>query len=186
MNSLTSVSEQPGSSNHDHDYAAPTVPEQPRPSNHDHDYATTTVPEQPGPNNQSNHGYAAYPTTAVTEQSGHSNHDNQDHDYAATPETEQHGPRNLQTSATTVTEQTGQSNNFNLDHDYVCMKIVRTYVSMKSDQLNCHENAFELVKKIISTYVVLRLKHHMKEENERIKKKRIRSRLSKLIIFKGQ
>ena len=96
------------------------------------------------------------------------------------------GPRNLQTSATTVTEQTGQSNNFNLDHDYVCMKIVRTYVSMKSDQLNCHEHAFELVKKIISTYVVLRLKHHMKEENERIKKKRIRSRLSKLIIFKGQ
>ena len=104
----------------------------------------------------------------------------------ATPETEQHDPRNLQTSATTVTEQTGHSNNFNLDHDYVCMKIVRTYVSMKSDQLNCHENAFELVKKIISTYVVLRLKHHMKEENERIKKKRIRSRLSKLIIFKGQ
>ena len=113
-------------------------------------------------------------STSVPEQPGSSNHD---HDY---------GPRNLQTSATTVTEQTGQSNNFNLDHDYVCMKIVRTYVSMKSDQLNCHEHAFELVKKIISTYVVLRLKHHMKEENERIKKKRIRSRLSKLIIFKGQ
>ena len=54
--------------------------------------------------------------------------------------------------------------------DYVCMKIVRSYVSMKSDQLNCHEHAFELVKKIISTYVVLRLKHHMKEENERIKR----------------
>ena len=57
----------------------------------------------------------------------------------------------------------------------VCMKIVRTYVSIKPNQLNRHDHAFELVKKIV--YIWLRLKHHMKEENEGIKKKRIRSRL---------
>ena len=60
--------------------------------------------------------------------------------------------------------------------------------SLKSDELkNLHEHTFELVKTLITTYVVLQLKHHMKEGNERIKKKkRIRSKLSKLIIFKGQ
>ena len=34
----------------------------------------------------------------------------------------------------------------------VCMKIVRTYVSIKPNQLNRHDHAFELVKKIVSTY----------------------------------
>ena len=55
--------------------------------------------------------------------------------------------------------------------DYLNLKILRTYVSLKSEELkNLHEHAFELVKSLITTYVVLRLKHHMKEENERIKK----------------
>ena len=52
------------------------------------------------------------------------------------------------------------------------MSILRSYVSLKSDELkNLHEHTFELVKTLITTYVVLQLKHHMKEGNERIKKK---------------
>ena len=50
------------------------------------------------------------------------------------------------------------------------MKIVRTYVSIKSDQLNRHEHAFELVKKIVSTYVVLRLKHHRRKKTKGLKR----------------
>ena len=62
------------------------------------------------------------------------------------------------------------------------MSILRSYVSLKSDELkNLHEHTFELVKTLITTYVVLQLKHHMKEGNERIKKKWIRSKLLKLI-----
>ena len=56
--------------------------------------------------------------------------------------------------------------------DNMCMSILRSYVSLKSDELkNLHEHTFELVKTLITTYVVLQLKHHMKEGNERIKKK---------------
>ena len=56
--------------------------------------------------------------------------------------------------------------------DYMCMSILRSYVSLKSDELkNLHEHTFELVKTLITTYVVLQLKHHMKEGNERIKKR---------------
>ena len=57
--------------------------------------------------------------------------------------------------------------------DYMCMSILRSYVSLKSDELkNLHEHTFELVKTLITTYIVLQLKHHMKEGNERIKKNR--------------
>ena len=46
--------------------------------------------------------------------------------------------------------------------------------------------AFELIKSVIATYIVIRLKHFAKEENDCIKKTRSRAKLSKLIIFHGQ
>ena len=71
--------------------------------------------------------------------------------------------------------------------DYVTMKVLRTYVSISFDDLkSLHEHAFELIKCVISTYIVIRLKHFAKEENDRIKKTRLRAKLSKLIIFHGQ
>ena len=54
------------------------------------------------------------------------------------------------------------------------------------DLKSLHEHAFELIKCVISTYIVIRLKHFAKEENDRIKKTRLRAKLSKLIIFHGQ
>ena len=71
--------------------------------------------------------------------------------------------------------------------DYVTMKVLRTYVSISFDDLkSLHEHAFEQIKSVIATYIVIRLKHFAKEENDCIKKTRSRAKLSKLIIFHGQ
>ena len=71
--------------------------------------------------------------------------------------------------------------------DYIAMKVLRTYVSIcYKDLRKLHEHAFELIKSVISTYIVIRFKHFAKQENGRIKKTRLRAKLSKLIIFHGQ
>ena len=71
--------------------------------------------------------------------------------------------------------------------DYISLKVMNVYVSLHGDDFKeLHSHAFELAKKIISTYICIRLKHHAKEENRRIKKHKIRSKLSKLILFSGE
>ena len=49
-----------------------------------------------------------------------------------------------------------------------------------------HNHSYELAKQIVSVYVCIRLKDHAKLENEAIKKVRIRSKLNKLTLQKGQ
>ena len=48
-----------------------------------------------------------------------------------------------------------------------------------------HEHSVEVVSKI-ATFISIRLKHFAKEENERIKRNRLRKKLSKLVHFNNQ
>ena len=41
------------------------------------------------------------------------------------------------------------------------------------DLRTLHEHAFELIKSVISTFIVIRLKHFAKQENDRIKKNKV-------------
>ena len=55
--------------------------------------------------------------------------------------------------------------------DYMSMKVLRTYVSISfKDIKTLHEHAIEVIKSVISTYIVIRPKHFAKQENDRIKK----------------
>ena len=49
-----------------------------------------------------------------------------------------------------------------------------------------HEHSVEVVSKIAATFISIRLKHFAKEENERIKRNRLRKKLSKLVHFNNQ
>ena len=68
---------------------------------------------------------------------------------------------------------------------YICWCEGPTHKAGK-DLRTLHENAFELIKSDISTYIVIWLKPFAKQENDRLKKTRLRAKLSKLIIFHGQ
>ena len=49
-----------------------------------------------------------------------------------------------------------------------------------------HEHSVEVVSKIATTFISIRLKHFAKQENERIKRNRLRKKLSKLVHFNNQ
>ena len=49
-----------------------------------------------------------------------------------------------------------------------------------------HEHSVEVVSKIATTFISIRLKHFAKQENERIKQNRLRKKLSKLVHFNNQ
>ena len=66
--------------------------------------------------------------------------------------------------------------------DFVCVKIVKSFME-RTDLfiLNCNHN-YDLYKKIVSCYASIKLKHHSKLENEKLKKKRLRNRLCRTVI----
>ena len=84
-------------------------------------------------------------------------------------------PRNLVTIAEKIVEPTLQSRDWlckKYYFDNMAMKVLRTYVSISfKDLRTLHEHAFQLIKSVISTYIVIRLKHFAKQENDRIDKK---------------
>ena len=49
-----------------------------------------------------------------------------------------------------------------------------------------HEHSVEVVSKIATTFISIRLKHFAKQENERIKRSRLRKKLSKLVLLNNQ
>ena len=63
--------------------------------------------------------------------------------------------------------------------DYMSMKVLRTYVSISfKDIKTLHEHAIEVIKSVISTYIVIRPKHFAKQENDRpYQKTRLRAKL---------
>ena len=66
--------------------------------------------------------------------------------------------------------------------DFVCVKIVISFME-RTDLfiLNCNHN-YDLYRKIVSCYASIKLKHHSKLENEKLKKKRLRNRLCRTVI----
>ena len=56
--------------------------------------------------------------------------------------------------------------------------------SIHIDQMYVH--SVEVVSKIATTFISIRLKHFAKQENERIKRNRLRKKLSKLVHFNNQ
>ena len=71
--------------------------------------------------------------------------------------------------------------------DFVQILICNSFVSLHSEMfrnLDCH--SYELLKKIVACYVSIRFKSFAKKKNEELKKKRLRSKLSRMIIFSHQ
>ena len=69
--------------------------------------------------------------------------------------------------------------------DYMLVKI--TNVCLHGNELaNMHGHSFEMIKRIISMYTCIRLKHFAREENRRLKKNKLRAKLSKIVLFNGQ
>ena len=71
--------------------------------------------------------------------------------------------------------------------DFVQIKVCNAIVSLYGNLFKTMDNhAYENVKIIVTCYVTIRFKSHAKLKNERIKKKRLRTRLNKLIIQNHQ
>lgn len=71
--------------------------------------------------------------------------------------------------------------------DFIVMKICNSFVSFHGDILKTMDNhCYELTKKIVSCYVTIRLKYHAKSYNDKHKKTRLRSKLSKIILHNNQ
>ena len=71
--------------------------------------------------------------------------------------------------------------------DCVNMQICNTFVSFYCDYLKKMDNhCYDLLKKIVSCYCAIRFKSHAREQNDILKKNRLRSKLSKIILFNNQ
>ena len=71
--------------------------------------------------------------------------------------------------------------------DYMLVKVTNAYVCLHGNELvNMHGHSFEMIKRIISMYTCIRLKHFAREENRRLKKNKLRAKLSKIVLFNGQ
>ena len=70
--------------------------------------------------------------------------------------------------------------------DYVNIKICNSFLSLHSDLFSKMDNhCYELLKKVVSFYVSIRFKSHSLEQNELLKKNRLRTLLSKSILQQG-
>ena len=69
--------------------------------------------------------------------------------------------------------------------DYISLKIVKIVIE-STDLADFDDHRYDLVKKIVSCYTCLRLKHHARLENQKLKKKKIRAKLSRLILNMNQ
>ena len=72
--------------------------------------------------------------------------------------------------------------------DYLNLKVIKAITSQTNilDSMKCQMHCYSLLKSIISCYSVIRLKHHAKLENQKIKKQKMRSYLNKIVINMGQ
>ena len=69
--------------------------------------------------------------------------------------------------------------------DFLTMKIVKIVVDLQKQLFDLlDEHGYELVKKIVICYCCIRLKHHASLENLKIKKFRMRTKLSEEILFR--
>ena len=71
--------------------------------------------------------------------------------------------------------------------DYVNIQICNAFVSLHSNLfLTMDNHCYELLKKIVSCYTSIRFKSHAREQNEILKKNRLRSMLNKIILHSHQ
>ena len=71
--------------------------------------------------------------------------------------------------------------------DFINMKICNTFVSMFTALFSGLDNhCYELLKKIIFCYCSIRFKSFAKEQNEILKKSKLRSKLNKIVLFSHQ
>ena len=65
--------------------------------------------------------------------------------------------------------------------DRLCIKIVQCFVEKFILSLKCNHE-YSLFMKLASCYATIKLKHHCKLENERLKKMRVRNKLTRYVI----
>ena len=65
--------------------------------------------------------------------------------------------------------------------DFLCVKIVKFFFENVSFRMHCIHN-YSLIMKLTSCFVSIKLKHYSKLENENIKLRRIRNKLTRVII----
>ena len=71
--------------------------------------------------------------------------------------------------------------------DFVKIKICNSFVSLHSEIFrNMDNHCYELMKKIVSCYCSIRFKSFVKEQNDLLKRNRVRSKLNKLVLFNHQ
>ena len=71
--------------------------------------------------------------------------------------------------------------------DYVSLKICNSFVSLHDCMIKLLDNhGLDLMKKFVSCYCSIRFKSHAKLQNDLLKKKRLRAKLSKMILFNHQ
>ena len=65
--------------------------------------------------------------------------------------------------------------------DKLCLKIVQCLIEKSILSLKCNHQ-YSLFMKLVSCYSAIKLKHHSKLENERLKKMRVRNKLTRYVI----
>lgn len=65
--------------------------------------------------------------------------------------------------------------------DRLCIKIVKCFLENSRIYMKCGDK-YSLSMKLTSCYVSIKLKHHSKLENERLKKMRVRNKLNRYVI----
>ena len=71
--------------------------------------------------------------------------------------------------------------------DFVNIKVCNCFVSFYGEMIKRLDNhGFDLLKRLISCYISIRFKSHAREQNELLKRKRLRSKMSKIVLFNHQ
>ena len=71
--------------------------------------------------------------------------------------------------------------------DYLMVKTSNIFVANHGALIKeLHDHAFNLMKMIIESYIMIRLKSHARLENDKLKQNRIRNKLNKIVLFSHQ
>ena len=71
--------------------------------------------------------------------------------------------------------------------DFIQLQICTSFVSLHGHMFKGLDNhAYELLKQVVACYTSIRFKSFARQKNEEIRKKRLRSKLSRLVIFSHQ
>ena len=71
--------------------------------------------------------------------------------------------------------------------DFLVIKASNRFVSMHGDYFKKFDNhSYNHTKKIIECYLTIQLKSHARLYNEGVKKKRVRSKFNKIVLFSRQ